>query len=111
MTGAPGFNYDANWLSPLWNDTLTQIFMEDEKLIREQVADYTDMYHDRYALLKLSQYPLAYEQRPQWDVDACTRIGFQNIVTETLDNDGLLPPVLARRFHSIPMFMIRAERK
>ena len=109
--GAPVINYDANWLSPLWNDTLTQIFMDDEKLIREQVADYTDMYHDRYALLKLSQYPLAYEQRPQWDVDACTCIGFQNIVTEPLDNDGLLPPVLARRFHSIPMFMIRAERK
>ena len=109
--GAPVINYDANWLSPLWDDTLARIFMEDEEKLREQVADYTDMYHDRFALLKLSQYPLAYEKRPAWDVEACSRIGFQNIVTETLDNDGLLPPVLARRFHSIPMFMIRGEKK
>ena len=109
--GAPVINYDANWLSPLWNDTLAKIFMEDEEKLREQVADYTDMYHDRFALLKLSQYPLAYEKRPQWDIDCCTRIGFQNIVTETLDNEGLLPPVLARRFNSIPMFMIKAEKK
>ena len=109
--GAPLLNYDANWLSPLWNDTLAKIFMEDEEKIREQVADYTDMYHDRFALLKLSQYPLAYERRPEWDVQTCTRIGFQNIVTEILSNEGLLPPVLARRFNSIPMFMIRAEKK
>ena len=109
--GAPVINYDANWLSPLWNDTLARIFMEDEEKIREQVADYTDMYHDRFALLKLSQYPLAYEKRPEWDIDACTRIGFQNIATETLCNDGLLPPVLAQRFNSIPMFMIKAEKK
>ena len=109
--GAPVINYDANWLSPLWNDTLAKIFMEDEEKLREQVADYTDMYHDRFALLKLSQYPLAYEQRPQWDIETCRQIGFQNIVTEILNNDGLLPPVLAQRFNSIPMFMIKAEKK
>ena len=108
--GAPVVNYDANWLSPLWNDTLAKVFMEDEEKLREQVADYTDLYHDRFALLKLSQYPLAYEQRPEWDVDTCSRIGFQNIVTEILPHEGLLPPVLARRFNSIPMFMIKAEK-
>ena len=110
-SGAPVINYDANWLSPLWNDTLAKIFMEDEEKIREQVADYTDMYHDRFALLKLSQYPLAYEKRPEWDAAACKSIGFQNIETETLNNEGLLPPVLARRFNSIPMFMVKAEKK
>ena len=108
--GAWVVNYDANWLSPLWDDTLARIFMEDEEKLREQVADYTDMYHDRFALLKLSQYPLAYEKRPAWDVDTCTRLGFQDIETEGLSNDGLLPPVLARRFNSIPMFMVKARK-
>lgn len=106
--GAPLLNFDANWLSPLWNDTLAKIFMEDEEKLKEQVADYTDMYHDRFALLKLSQYPLAYEKRPEWDVAACEKLGFMSIETETLSNDGLLPPVLAQRFRSIPMFMVKA---
>ena len=108
--GAPIINYDANWLSPLWNDTLAQIFMEDEEKLKEQVADYTDMYHDRFAMLKLSQYPLAYEQRPQWDQATCQQIGFTDIRTEILSNEGLLPPVLAQRFNSIPMFMVRAVK-
>ena len=108
--GAPIINYDANWLSPLWNDTLAQIFMEDEEKLKEQVADYTDMYHDRFAMLKLSQYPLAYEQRPQWDQVTCQQIGFTDIRTEILSNEGLLPPVLAQRFNSIPMFMVRAVK-
>ena len=103
-------NFDANWLSPLWNDTLAKIFMEDEQKLKEQVADYTDMYHDRFALLKLSQYPLSYEPRPQWDVRTCEAIGFEDIETRELANDGLLPPVLAQRFRSIPLFMVKARK-
>ena len=103
-------NFDANWLSPLWNEEEARSFLENEQKIKLEDAGYTDLYHDRFVLMKLSQYPLAFRQRPQWDRETCEAIGFRKVETRALPNEGLLPPVLETRFQSIPSFLVRAEK-
>ena len=103
-------NFDANWLSPLWGEEHTESFCQDEKLVRQEIPEYTDIYHDRYALFQLSQYPLSYIQRPDWDEGVCENLGFQDISVREYPSRGILPPVLARRFRSIPMFLIKARK-
>ena len=101
-------NFDANWLSPLWSDDHAAAFLADEKELRKDVADYTDIYNDRYALFRLSQCPLAFQQRPQWDKDICREIGFQVVSSFDMTDSEMLPPVLAKRFRSIPTFLFKA---
>lgn len=103
-------NFDANWLSPLWDEDRARAFMEDEQKLKETVADYTDVYHDRYAIFKLSQYPLSYEDRPNWDLEVCRDIGYAAVESQPLTAQGMLPPVLAQRFRSIPAFLLKATR-
>ena len=103
-------NFDANWLSPLWNEEEARTFLENEQKIKLQNADYTDMYHDRFLLMKLSQYPLAFRQRPQWDRHTCEAIGYSQVQTRPLNEEGLFPPVLEQRFQSIPSFLVKAVR-
>ena len=103
-------NFDANWLSPLWSEEQARQFLEDEQELKIHEAGYTDMYHDRFVLMKLSQYPLAFQERPDWDCRVCRELGFRDVTAEPLPNEGLLPPVLEKRFLSIPSFMIKAYK-
>ena len=108
--GGMVLNFDANWLSPLWDEDRARAFMEDEQKLRETVADYTDVYHDRFAIFKLSQYPLSYQDRPNWDLETCRDIGYAQVESYPMTAKGMLPPVLAQRFRSIPAFLVKAYR-
>ena len=103
-------NFDANWLSPLWDDTLSKAFLEDEEKVRRKAADYSDIYQDRFALMQLSQYPLSFRRRPQWDQEACSAIGFREIHTSFLPDEGLRDPIIRQRFRLIPTFLVRASK-
>ena len=106
--GGTFLNFDANWLAPLWDEARAQAFLRDEQALKQRYPDYTDMYHDRYALMRLSQYPLAYRDRPRWDLGACRDIGYSFVDSLDLSAEELLPEALGMRFKSIPGYLIKA---
>ena len=103
-------NFDANWFSPLWDEKKGQEFLADEEKVREVLGDFQDFYHDRVAMYHLSQYFLAFRERPEWDLRVCSQLGFSEVASELLPGDRIWNSVMSRRFRSIPTFLITAVK-
>ena len=103
-------NFDANWFSPLWNEQNGKEFLADEQKIREVMGDFQDFYHDRLAMYHLSQYFLAFRERPEWDERVCSQLGFREIGSEYLPGDRIWNSVMSQRFRTVPTFVIKAVK-
>ena len=103
-------NFDANWFSPLWNEHNRREFLSDEQKLRELLGEYRDFYNDRTAMYHLSQYFLAFRERPEWDLRVCSQVGFREASAEFLPGDQIWNSVMSQRFRSIPTFLIKAVK-
>ena len=103
-------NFDANWFSPLWSEQKGQEFLADGEKLRQTLGDYQDFYTDRTAMYHLSQYFLAFRERPQWDERVCRQVGFREVTTEFLPGDRIWNSLMSQRFRTIPTFLVRAVK-
>ena len=71
---------------------------------------FQDYYHDTDMMDELKKLPLSYVKRPEWDLEICRETGFKNIETETLSQEKYWNSFMARRYRTMPTFIIKAQK-
>lgn len=103
-------NLDANWLFPFWGEKEARRFQSDEDILIKEYGAFQDYYHDTEMMNELKNLPLSYTRRPEWDVEICKEIGFTDIVTQTLPQEGYWNPFMALRYRAMPTFFVKAKK-
>lgn len=109
-SGGCMLNLDANWLFPFWGEEQAKLFQSDENILTKRYGKFQDYYHDTDMMDELKKLPLSYIKRPEWDLETCRETGFKNIETETLLQEKYWNPFMARRYRTMPTFIIKAQK-
>lgn len=108
--------FDANWYRYLFDPEAAKAAEQDARNLRERYPEYTRKVQEKYLFQQgwmeeiVRKLPLSNVKRPQWDESILSEIGMKKV--------EILPDINARiydemeqvRYHSIPMFMVCAEK-
>ena len=109
-SGGCMLDLDANWLFPFWGEEQAKLFQSDENILTKLYGRFQDYYHDTDMMDELKKLPLSYVKRPEWDLEICRETGFKNIETETLSQEKYWNSFMARRYRTMPTFIIKAQK-
>lgn len=104
-------NFDADWYGYLFDDTKRIAVQQDRENVREEGCTDYNAYSKADEMEEISRHlPMGKVCRPDWDVQALLRCGFQRIYTDTevwkltWDNEEKV------NFAATPGFMICADK-
>ncbi|MGN0363725.1 MAG: class I SAM-dependent methyltransferase [Bilifractor sp.] len=108
--------FDANWYKYLFDQEAAEQSAQDSRNLKEQFPLYyehvqRDILFEQDRMEEIARtLPLSNVERPQWDRKVLTGLGMSKIVIAPSINERIYDEQEQVRYHSIPMFMVCAEK-
>lgn len=103
--GGKILNFDANWYLRLYNEELQKEY-DTIKNHENVVSDEMKQKMENIA----KNLPLSKKERPFWDIDTLSSLGFSKIEVNNSINDLIYDEIKKKMYATTPMFMVSAVK-